>query len=216
MIITSDYAVCQFDYFNHLCFNGSLPRIPIVLSKASSFLGKLCYKIERRPFGHVKNRDFSIRLSSIVDLTEKQWQDVIIHEMIHYYIALNHIKDTSSHGVQFRRIMGRFNSLYGRNIEVSHKISHNSAHVENNVVRTHFVCVSTFEDGEKGVTVCSASMVESINAGLPECYSLRERRWYITSDVFFNRFPHSRLPRIYKVDEKELDEHIKDCQELIL
>ncbi len=210
MKITSDYAACQFDYFNHLCFDGSLLRIPIVLSRASSYLGKLCYKVDRHPFRDARNRDFSIRLSSAFDLTESQWQDVIIHEMIHYYIAFNHIKDTSSHGVQFRRIMGRINSLYGRNIEVSHKVSLNSIHVENNVVRTHFVCVSTFYDGEKGVTVCSATMQKEIDAGLPECYSLRERKWYISFDVYFNRFPHSRLPRIYSVDEKELEEHLKD------
>ena len=214
MKITLDYALSQFDYFNRLCFDSSLPRIPIVLSRASSYLGKMYYKIDRRPLGGTRSRDFSIRLSSVIDLTEMQWQDVIIHEMIHYYIAFNHIKDTSSHGTQFKRIMGHINGLYGRNIEVSHKFSHISDSEKISVVRTHFVCVSTFLNGEKGVTVCSAAMQAEIDAGLPECYSLREHRWYISFDIYFNRFPHSRLPRIYSADEKELEEHLKDCIEL--
>ena len=45
-------------------------------------------------------------------------RDVMVHEMIHYYIAWNRIKDNGSHGRQFWHIAKDFNEKYGLNIAI--------------------------------------------------------------------------------------------------
>ena len=111
MKMTITYAAQRF---------GALPDVPIALTRATTFLGKVRYRRERRIFGHLRNVDFQIRLSSEFDLPENEWDDVIIHEMIHYHIALNNLRDTSTHGVVFRGIMDEINRKYDRHITVSH------------------------------------------------------------------------------------------------
>ncbi len=198
MILTQQYAQEQFDYFNHLIWNGTLPRIPLVIVRAGSFLGKCCYSRTRTLFSKGQARDFSIRLSCLYDLDEKTQQDVIIHEMIHYYIAYNGMKDTSAHGEIFRSLMREINSEFGRNVSIRYKRTPDEGH-SRLVEKTHCVCISVLNDGRKGLTVCNESMYSRIRSGLKRCYPVKECRWYVSKDPYFNRFPHSRKPRIYLV-----------------
>ena len=39
----------------------------------------------------------------------------MVHEMIHYYIAWNNIKDNKTHGDEFMRIAEEMNTKYGFN-----------------------------------------------------------------------------------------------------
>ena len=80
--------------------------------------------------------------------------------------------------------------------------------------RLHSIFVSTFPDGERGVTVCSATMAQRIRFGLRNSYALTSIRWYVSDDVFFNRYPHSRLPRIYMISPEELDAHLGSAIEI--
>lgn len=212
MVVTLQYARQQFDYFNTLIFNGELPSIPIVIVKARSFLGKLCYERTRRGRLFVYSpRNFTMRLSSSFDLTEAELQDVIIHEMIHYYIAYKGIKDTSAHGVRFRSLMAEINSTYGRMVSVKCKkapneMEHSGPTIQHHI-KQHYVCISSFKDGTKGLTVCSAAMFPRVSRGLRRYYpDIKECSWYVTVNPYFERFPHSRLPRIY---------HVRDISTLI-
>lgn len=208
MKMTVPHAEARFAHFNALCFGGSLPEVPIVLTRATTFLGKVRYKRMRRVFGRTLNSDFQIRLSSMFDLSAEEWDDVIVHEMIHYHIALNNIRDTSTHGHVFRGMMDGLNRKYGLSVAVSHRPSPDSPSPRLMRKRLHFICVSTFPDGTEGVTVCSEAMAPRIDRGLPRSYRLSGRRWYVSNDLYFNRFPHSRLPRIYKVAASDLQTHI--------
>ena len=186
----------------------------MVLTSATSFLGKLRYsKVGRRLTG-TRNVDFQIRLSSEFDLTAEEWEDVIIHEMIHLYIASGNMKDSSSHGRIFRTMMNEINSKYGRHIVVSHRIKPSDDSPRLTRSRLHSIFVSTFPDGERGVTVCSATMAQRIRFGLRNSYALKSIRWYVSDDVFFNRYPHSRLPRIYMISSEELDAHLVSAIEI--
>ena len=208
MKMTVAYASERFSHFNALCFGGALPGVPIVLTRATTFLGKVRYRRERRIFGHPRNVDFQIRLSSEFDLPENEWNDVIIHEMIHFYIARNNLRDTSTHGTVFRGMMDEINRKYGRHITVSHRTSPGTPSPRMMRERLHCICVSTFPDGTEGITVCSEAMASRIDRELPRNYHLAARRWYVSNDLYFNRFPHSRLPRIYKVTASDLQAHI--------
>lgn len=209
MTISLSYAEERFSFFNALCFNDELPPVPFVLTRSSTFLGKLRYKRERKSFGRVKNTDFQIRLSSCFDLSPQVWDDVIIHEMIHYFIAFKGIRDSSSHGSVFREMMVNINNQFGRHITISHRVSSSQPSSHLSRKRTHFICISTFQDGEQGITICSENMAPTINKGLPRHYKLVNRKWYVSEDTFFNRFPHSRLPRIYLINSSEFREHLE-------
>ena len=99
MTPTVEYLEERFDTFNRMCFDGALPRIPIKLSRARTFVGRLIYRPVRDWRGRVVRReDFVLRISTYFDLPEAEIEDTLIHEMIHYWIAWKGIKDTSSHG----------------------------------------------------------------------------------------------------------------------
>lgn len=213
MIITIPYAKEQFSRFNEMCFGGSLPEVPIVLTRARTFLGRMCYKKVGSRWNR-KNCDFMMRLSVLFDLPEEEWQDVIIHEMIHLNIAYKGLKDSSSHGYLFQSIMFDINDRFGRHLTVKYKLQTGKGMIlPDNKRRTHYVCISTFNNGSKGITVCSEAMARKIDLGLPRCYNLKKREWYITNDVYFNGFRHSRLPCIYKVKSpEELARHLENAE----
>ncbi|NPD80626.1 sprT domain-containing protein [Prevotella sp. PINT] len=121
MVATIPYIEGKFNEYNGLIFNGELPAIPIKLSKAKTSLGQLAFKRRRTWYGRTVYSDFRLRVSTHFDLPENELEDIIIHEMIHYYIFVNRLKDKSAHGPLFRQMMKDINTRYGRNISISRK-----------------------------------------------------------------------------------------------
>lgn len=122
MIATVPYVQERVEHFNRLCFGGVLPPIPVKLYRAKSYLGKVCYKYRRGFFGRILSyEDFVLRISTFYDLDEAELEDIILHELIHYYIAYKGIRDTSTHGREFRRLMKTINSQFGRHITISRR-----------------------------------------------------------------------------------------------
>ena len=121
---TVDYIQSRFDEYNTRYFGGTLPPIPIKLSHARTFLGKVTFVRHRTwLFGSVRNEKFVLRINTRFDLPEELIEDTILHEMIHYYIAVNQIRDTSAHGRLFRREMKRINAEGNRHITISYRMS---------------------------------------------------------------------------------------------
>ncbi len=123
-----EYIQKAFDRYNALCFRGELPGIRLELSRARTYLGR--YE-EKRPQVRFLGRRFSlptaeplrlIRISTAFDLTQEQQDDVIIHEMIHYYLAWKGLADRVPHGPHFRQLMEAINSRFGRHIVVRYKM----------------------------------------------------------------------------------------------
>ena len=75
-----------FGRFNDEYFGGELPQPRLMLSKASTRLGSMAYRRRRKLFS-TELYDFTIRISTCYDLTQKEYRDVPVHEMIHLYIA---------------------------------------------------------------------------------------------------------------------------------
>ena len=203
------FVVSCFEKFNALCFDGVLPAIPVKMVRARSFLGKVTYRRERDFFGlSERNVDFTMRISSLFDLPGREWEDVVLHEMIHYYIALRGIRDSSAHGPEFRRMMERINSGYGRSVTVRHRFK--DGQLPPKVLQSRRpvnICVSRLYDGNWGVTLCSDAMLPKIRRALPRYYRLLSSEWSVTSDPFFDKYPRSRTPKIYKISKEELDAH---------
>lgn len=223
MTPTQEYVQEQFNHYNALIFEGKLPPVRIVMSRGQRYLGKLEYRTVNAMFGMVRKHDsFLMRISCAKEMTQDEWDDVIIHEMIHYYIAFFNIKDRSAHGPVFRSMMQDINTRFGRHIVISHKLTEPDTRV-----RKHIVCVSVMPGGEYGISVFNAAtpavkgsrrqltMAEKCIPALPRFYNVREMRIYSTENIFFNRFPHSRSPKIYKVNEEELFSALEGASELV-
>lgn len=216
MTATVEFVKRSFDYFNELCFEGVLPEVPIVLVKARTFLGKMEYRRKRDFFGNIiSNYDYRLKISTSFDLPQAELEDIVIHEMIHYYIAYRNIPDSSVHGQTFRRIMQAINTKYSRHITVRHislpgQKGTGVTQGTSAEYRKHYICVSTFPDGKHGLTVCASTKIFELYRLLPRYYKITKMQWYASIDPFFNRFPCSRTPKIYKITEEDLSEHLKD------
>ena len=108
-----------FTTFNEQYFDSVLPLPRLALSRSRTRLGSMSCKRVTRLLRGTKFSDFTIRLSNYYDLSEREFQNVLLHEMIHYHIAYTGVKDSSPHGVVFRRKAEVFNRKYGWNIKVT-------------------------------------------------------------------------------------------------
>ena len=210
MTPTVEYLEERFDTFNRMCFDGALPRIPIKLSRARTFVGRLIYRPVRDWRGRVVRReDFVLRISTYFDLPEAEVEDTLIHEMIHYWIAWKGIRDTSTHGREFRRIMKEINTLHGRHLTISHRSSPEELDRDTRI-RDHWFCVSQLADGRTALTVAAHPCINKIKRAFRWSPTVRSQTWYTSTDPWFNRFPRCRTPKLFPVDAEELQKHVTE------
>lgn len=101
-----------FSEYNNAYFGGELPLPRFVLDHDRRSLGEFrCYFDE---YGEVD--DPEIMISDCYEYTEERLRDVLVHEMIHYYLAYTQEDTRISHGSAFQRMANDFNSRYGMNI----------------------------------------------------------------------------------------------------
>jgi len=191
-----------------MCFDGALPRIPIKLSGARGFVGRLTYRPVRDWRGRIVRReDFILRISRRFDLPEAEIEDTLIHEMIHYWIGWKGLQDTATHGRIFREKMKEINTLHGRHLTISHKSTPEELDRDTRI-REHHVCVSRLADGRIAVTVAASSCVAKIRRAFRWSPTIRSSTWFESTDPWFNRFPHCRSPKLFPVDPALLKQHL--------
>ncbi len=117
-----EFLADRFDKFNHEIFRDELPRPQMHISSARSFMGQF-KTIKHRMLPEKTKESYHLTLSDRYDLDIDVLEDVVIHEMIHYFIHFKKIRDSSSHGLQFRKLMNDINRGFGRHITVSHRCS---------------------------------------------------------------------------------------------
>lgn len=214
MIPTVEYLEERFGTFNELCFDGALPRIPIKLSNARSFVGRLQYRPVRDWRGRVvRKEDFLLRISTRFDLPEDEIEDTLIHEMIHYWIALEGLKDSSTHGKLFRAKMKEINAQHGRHLTISHRSSPEELDRDTRVSQ-HYFCVSQLSDGRTAITVVASTCVSRIRRAFRWSSTIRSQSWYSSTDPWFNRFPRCRTPKLFPVDAEMLRPHLEGAEAL--
>lgn len=215
MIATIQYIEKKFDEFNALCFAGTLPKLPIELSDAKTFLGMCVYKKRKNWQGKTICYDFRLRINTRIDLPEDVLEDTIIHEMIHYDILINNKKDSSAHGILFKQIMNNINEKYNRHITISHKgTKEQNEQAFSTKARWHVVAVVTFDDGKIGVKVLPRiiSSIQKYYNNVSRARGVVDIKVFMTKDIYFNRFPTSSALNIRFVDVDELNEHLKDAK----
>lgn len=201
MIPTVEYIQARFDEYNVRYFAGQLPPLPIKLSHAKGFLGKVCYTRKRQGlFSGYRNTDFVLRINVRIDLPEETVQDTILHEMIHYYIAVNNLRDSSTHGELFRREMARINAEGGRHITISHRLSE-TEQAQAHPHKKRVVAVVTFADGKTGIKVVPKQIrhIRYWEHQALRRFPIDRIEWYYTNDEYFAKYPSSIALRIYLI-----------------
>ncbi len=218
MRATISFVTAKFKQFNEEIFASTLPEVPMRISRSARTLGALKYRVIRK--GKEKQiSDFSIWISGVFDLPEREIEDTVIHEMIHLYVFSNNLNDTSSHGKVFRTMMAAINQRHGRSITVSHRSSpeNPTVYARSSSVKSHYIILTTFLNGEKAVTLCAATKIFEFHRNLAvlKGRDIKTWEWYYSRDPYFNKFPRSRTLKFYKLDpattERISEAHLCVC-----
>lgn len=213
---TVEYLQKQFTFLNNQCFEGKLKPVNIVLSNASTFLGRLCF-VRKRVWGKVRLSDFLIRISVRYDMEESVIIDTLLHEMIHYYIASSNIKDTSSHGEVFQKIMNALNARFGYHLSITHKVVDGTAMAEQKAkeremkrtaYKRHFIGVAQLHDGNTYVLQAASTRVRMLDRQLRQYYPIKSLQWYGSISPFWNKYPNCITPKLYAIDKADLEKEL--------
>ena len=112
MVIAEFNILAGFQYFNHEYFNDMLPFPKIVIRHSYRTLGY--FHCELDSYDNILNP--TIEMTDNYDYTEGQFRDILVHEMIHYYLVFNGKDRKCRHGKEFKRMANDFNARYGMNI----------------------------------------------------------------------------------------------------
>ena len=213
------YLEQRFEEFNRQMFDGRLPKPPIFLSRAKSYLGICQFQKRRKFFGKVELYNFRIRISTYYDLPENEVEDILIHEMIHYYIGVNRLADASAHGPIFRAKMQEINEKFGRHISISHKARDLADQVTKKSSNTpRVVAVVYFCNGKTGIKILPRILqrvtyyYQTVGAN-PQIDHIE---LYLSCDAYFYRFPKSSALNVIFQDKSIICEHLADAQPLVL
>lgn len=112
MEISEFNILAGFQSFNHEYFNDELPIPNLVIRHTYRTLGYFHCDLDM--WGNIVNP--IIEMSDNYDYTESQFRDILVHEMIHYYLLLTGRDKRCHHGREFKKMSKEFNSKYGMNI----------------------------------------------------------------------------------------------------
>lgn len=207
MEITTSYITERFQTFNRQMFGGKLTLPRIAVSRAHTLAGALSFK-RRRVGGKIVKTDFTLRISAEVPMTEREVEDTIIHEMIHYSIASSQCADTSAHGVLFRRLMNAINERHGRHITISHRpaVPAASATAAPRLSRPVLVATLELRDGRMAFKVLSRNVasIASYCRQAASAPAVKRVRLYVSENSFFGGFPRSTALKMYPIDAGKL------------
>ena len=190
MVLTIGFISENFHKFNKEYFNDELQTPTFEITRVKSYLGQYHWK-----YGFdgdlIEN---VIRISNMFDRNETDYQNTIIHEMIHLYIRQNHIKDTRRHhGRVFNSIADRINRQGGWHIARTDSIE-GCGLTDKSSVQTYYI--GCFFSGKTG-----------------KYFKFRINPKYLDyyKDMF-NEYPkHYKNPFIYVSTDDKMYAHYSSC-----
>ena len=117
MIATQETMSNTFKKCNEKYFNNNLPT-PLfkTFNKINTIARFEYYKNKKGSKKPINGQ--TIFMSNCFIYPKKDFIDTMVHEMIHYYISWNKIKDNGSHGKVFMKIANEMNNKYSLNITI--------------------------------------------------------------------------------------------------
>lgn len=219
MIPTLSFIEETFDKFNSRIFRGRLPRIKFELSDAKTFRGLCQSRIIVDSYGKKQHTDFTIRISRCYNLPPEEWEDVVIHEMIHYFIGYNGLIDSSPHGHIFKSLMTSINSEFGRKIGISHRTSpEEKVNSEVAIKKWHVIAVIKLRNGKTGIKVIPRTMNSIIKFynDIVRQSQVKNIELYLHNNPFFNSYPVSTALRLYHVEPTVIEKNLSGAELLIV
>ncbi len=225
MHFTLEFIEQTYDRFNLQLFGGRLPKVPLRLSTAHTFVGKCAPRngnIHRQ--GRHADDDFYLCFSTAHNLTRKQAEDTVIHEMIHLFINLHNLADASHHGPLYRALMNSINAAHKRNVSISYKPTANDgsrAEISGNTANTGVgqgskpgmarKCMVAVMRDAKG---WGFKLLPRTYAGITRYYNGVKHAitgfelYYAVVDATFAAYPVSSALKIYRLDRSEILSHL--------
>jgi hypothetical protein len=204
MQTTIQQLTVWFNQFNTEYFGGCLPIPRISISHGRRTLGSMACR-GRKILGLTACRSYTITISNYYDVDEKSFQNVLLHEMIHYYISYKSIRDTSVHGRVFRSMMEELNAKYGWCIRVRTNASELAVA---GGVRKQPRLVLAMEIKNRGafLSVVNPHYRRRLSMMLSRVPDVVRSGWYISDNDYFSSFSTVRSLRGRMVDKIEYDE----------
>lgn len=177
MTITLSYLECAWEKYNKKYFKGELRKPMFSIDNRKNRLGCFYNNIPR------------ISISKYYDRSEKQFDETIIHEMIHQYIRQNNIKDTRPHhGAIFKSIAARINRD-GWNIQTRCDLG--NIGISSNKTKTyHVFCFPIRSCGKYMTIVVNANYVTKYRLHLLEHYPYH--KYKVSNDPKYGVYPACR------------------------
>ena len=122
MVANLDNMLIAFDDCNMKYFEGKLPIPMFDLLHSFRTCGYFHCDYEQVWFSK-RLYNFCISMTDYYDFTPKQFEDILVHEMIHYYLAYFGIDKRCKHGRKFKEMAERLNRTYGLNVTKTLDIS---------------------------------------------------------------------------------------------
>ena len=111
MVIAKFNIISGFAAFNMEYFNDELPMPNFAIKHSYRTLG--LFHCDFDWDGDIVEP--TIEMSDYYDYTEAQFRDILVHEMIHYYLLLSGKDKKCRHGKAFKKMAKEFNLKYGMN-----------------------------------------------------------------------------------------------------
>jgi len=188
-----------FAHFNRDYFAAELPAPTIKLSRSRTRLGTMSWHCSRQ-FGKECRYGYTIRISTFFEQSEREFMEVFLHEMIHYYIAYKGVRDTSSHGRTFVEMMSDINAKGGWNITVSAHTGDKRISAASARNKERLILALEMANGKCYFAVVNPSYATSIKRVMTRTKDVERFRWYVSDDTFFATFPQVRTPRACHVE----------------
>lgn len=209
MQIDKEWLGAWFDRFNHDYFGSRLPRPRLSVGRSRTRLGTMSFK-RRSSLWHARRTDYSIRVSNYYDMSERQFQNVLLHEMIHYSIAYEGLKDTSPHGQLFRSRMQALNDKYGWEITVMTSVRGMSVAAGMATKRRYLVLALVLNTGDRLLTVVNPRYASRLERSLLMAFGVQSHAWYTSQDNYFSLFPRVRTLRGRRVPTSLYKQKIRE------
>lgn len=192
-----------FSCFNTEYFDGRLPEPRLLVSRARTLMGQFrCKKIRKGWLRGSQLTDFTIQVSDFYDLSERDYQQTLLHEMIHYYIAYTSVRDTSAHGRLFRQEAARINHAGGWNITISERRRTLTVRKEHQRKQSLLLLLKT-EDGKFYVSAVNPNYRTIIDRQARMAKVIEEYHWTVSGDSRYSTLPLSRSLRGRRISESE-------------
>lgn len=190
----------NFDRINRVCYRGLLPRPEIKLNNRLRSLGLTCARINRL----TRKKTIWIEISVKMDLPESDYINTLAHEMIHYYIMVNGLKDSSQHGRIFRSEMDRLKRDHGLSVTISYKpVGDETLRVAPAV---RYFCITKKTQEDFLITVVAKTRIFRLWDEMNSIRNLEKIGWFVSTDPELQRFPRATTGiKFYKISKESVD-----------